>query len=242
MLTSTFNNHPISSLNSSAKIVINALPGAEVVHERMSRNLLVLVRKRIHQIMNFTQISLLRIWHRVSYLSPALGIAQSRASYQFHNLICGLDCGNRAIQKLMDERCSSSLCLLDNILTIGLFALGAGNENPHVLLVVTDAWVGLAAVALKFGTVVSPISLITIADLILEPSEHLGRGDVSVWDVFSVHAFHFQHRILFNDHDPRVLVVSVFGKEIFWRMGVFRQLRADLISPQALNNIDASSA
>ena len=101
MLTSTFNNHPISCLNSSAKIVINALPGAEVVHERMSRNLLVLVRKRIHQIMNFTQISLLRIWHRVSYLSPALGIAQSRASYQFHNLICGLDCGNRAIQKLI---------------------------------------------------------------------------------------------------------------------------------------------
>jgi hypothetical protein len=34
------------------KIVINALPRPEVIHKRIPRNLLILIRKGVHQIMN----------------------------------------------------------------------------------------------------------------------------------------------------------------------------------------------
>jgi len=162
-------HHP----NSRPKIIVNAFPRPEVIHERISRDLLILVRKRIHQIMDLTQISLFRRWHGLCNLSPTLGIAQARTSYQFHNLVRSLNCGNRPVQEFVDERCSPSLCLLDDVLAIGLFALRAGNQDPHILLVVSDSWIGLAAITLKFGAVMSAISLITIADLVFEPCKQL---------------------------------------------------------------------
>jgi hypothetical protein len=109
----------------------------------------------------------------MSNLSPTVRITQSCSSYQFHNLIGGLNSGNWTIQKFMDKRGSSSLCLLNDILAIGFLAFCASDEDPHVLLVISNTWIGLAAVTLESGAVMGTIPLISVTDLTLQPSENL---------------------------------------------------------------------
>jgi len=192
--------------------------------------------------MDLTQISSFGRRHRMSNVSPALRITQPRASDQLHYLICCLNGSDRTIQELVDKWGSTSLSLLDDIFTIGFFALRAGNENANVLLMIRDTCISLTAVTLEFGAVMSAVSLIALTDLAFEPGKKLIWRQISVCNVFPVHTLDFQDGILFDDHDPWMLIVTVFGKKIFRRVRISRQFRADFVFPESLDDIDTSSA
>src|SRR5438045_2217276 len=103
------------------------------------------------------------------------------------------------------------MCVFNNVSATTLLRLSLScNEAYFLLFGIRNIRLRLTWVTHKLYSIRSPITLLSVTNFSFQPYQELRQWKINIRDILSTDAFHLQHRILFYDDNPIMLVIAVF--------------------------------